>query len=176
MLFFFFSSRRRHTRCSRDWSSDVCSSDLRSHFADGRKAFSEGMASLLRVGVALFPGERGCCRSGQHTEPLRQLGRGALGAAADLSVPFLVSDSCRENRPRSSRRPRFGRDFSGPRSRLTVWFQLATRITAPVRALASEFLESAAIPEEDTTQGLFGFSMLVCTYQVQLMRTTHVPL
>src|SRR2546429_5713500 len=26
---FFFSSRRRHTRCSRDWSSDVCSSDLK---------------------------------------------------------------------------------------------------------------------------------------------------
>src|SRR2546429_9050116 len=26
--FVFFSSRRRHTRCSRDWSSDVCSSDL----------------------------------------------------------------------------------------------------------------------------------------------------
>src|SRR2546429_3071114 len=28
IIFFFFSSRRRHTRCSRDWSSDVCSSDL----------------------------------------------------------------------------------------------------------------------------------------------------
>src|SRR5256884_2830759 len=28
MFCFFFSSRRRHTRCSRDWSSDVCSSDL----------------------------------------------------------------------------------------------------------------------------------------------------
>src|SRR6266849_6573808 len=27
-LFFFFSSRRRHTRSTRDWSSDVCSSDL----------------------------------------------------------------------------------------------------------------------------------------------------
>src|SRR6267378_6916558 len=27
---FFFSSRRRHTRSLRDWSSDVCSSDLRS--------------------------------------------------------------------------------------------------------------------------------------------------
>src|SRR5205814_5264288 len=27
-LFFFFSSRRRHTRCLSDWSSDVCSSDL----------------------------------------------------------------------------------------------------------------------------------------------------
>src|SRR5699024_939480 len=28
MLVFFFSSRRRHTRSKRDWSSDVCSSDL----------------------------------------------------------------------------------------------------------------------------------------------------
>src|SRR5690606_40439979 len=28
-VLFFFSSRRRHTRFSRDWSSDVCSSDLR---------------------------------------------------------------------------------------------------------------------------------------------------
>src|SRR5215469_6816299 len=29
LFFFFFSSRRRHTRSLRDWSSDVCSSDLR---------------------------------------------------------------------------------------------------------------------------------------------------
>src|SRR5258707_6237090 len=28
-IYFFFSSRRRHTRYWRDWSSDVCSSDLR---------------------------------------------------------------------------------------------------------------------------------------------------
>src|SRR5262245_64614258 len=28
MVLFFFSSRRRHTRCLSDWSSDVCSSDL----------------------------------------------------------------------------------------------------------------------------------------------------
>src|SRR5438128_11264222 len=28
-MLFFFSSRRRHTRCYRDWSSDVCSSDLK---------------------------------------------------------------------------------------------------------------------------------------------------
>src|SRR5439155_15472472 len=34
-LFFFFSSRRRHTRWPRDWSSDVCSSDL---FLEGRHA------------------------------------------------------------------------------------------------------------------------------------------
>src|SRR5699024_11936412 len=30
-VFFFFSSRRRHTRSKRDWSSDVCSSDLIHH-------------------------------------------------------------------------------------------------------------------------------------------------
>src|SRR5205809_5864041 len=33
MYLFFFSSRRRHTRCSRDWSSDVCSSDLNTAFS-----------------------------------------------------------------------------------------------------------------------------------------------
>src|SRR5690606_8137861 len=31
LVVFFFSSRRRHTRFSRDWSSDVCSSDLLPH-------------------------------------------------------------------------------------------------------------------------------------------------
>src|SRR5207245_3204515 len=39
MLYFFFSSRRRHTRCYRDWSSDVCSSDLR--LAAQPRAFCE---------------------------------------------------------------------------------------------------------------------------------------
>src|SRR2546421_7417496 len=35
-LLFFFSSRRRHTRSDRDWSSDVCSSDLRASPAGWR--------------------------------------------------------------------------------------------------------------------------------------------
>src|SRR2546421_8884967 len=35
-LFFFFSSRRRHTRSDRDWSSDVCSSDLGLNLASAR--------------------------------------------------------------------------------------------------------------------------------------------
>src|SRR6266542_5653085 len=38
VIFFFFSSRRRHTRCYRDWSSDVCSSDL---LRWGQGAFDE---------------------------------------------------------------------------------------------------------------------------------------
>src|SRR2546429_1195072 len=37
-IVFFFSSRRRHTRCSRDWSSDVCSSDLSYSPQDGTRA------------------------------------------------------------------------------------------------------------------------------------------
>src|SRR6266498_3630919 len=58
IFFFFFSSRRRHTRCGRDWSSDVCSSDLevvandpndaksieaiRAHLREIAKAFAKG--------------------------------------------------------------------------------------------------------------------------------------
>src|SRR5205814_7613720 len=40
-VLFFFSSRRRHTRCLSDWSSDVCSSDLIALYvpASGEPAF-----------------------------------------------------------------------------------------------------------------------------------------
>src|SRR5690348_17996503 len=34
---FFFSSRRRHTRWTGDWSSDVCSSDLKKHHLNGNE-------------------------------------------------------------------------------------------------------------------------------------------
>src|SRR3989449_7498146 len=46
VIFFFFSSRRRHTRCSRDWSSDVCSSDL-----DGRPVL-ERLKAMARGSLA----------------------------------------------------------------------------------------------------------------------------
>src|SRR2546429_1559033 len=51
-LSFFFSSRRRHTRCSRDWSSDVCSSDLSGPCATDLVAERERLADdalLLEV-------------------------------------------------------------------------------------------------------------------------------
>src|SRR5690606_40024289 len=51
-LFFFFSSRRRHTRFSRDWSSDVCSSDL----LEGGVAETVVSGALLRVFQALIGG------------------------------------------------------------------------------------------------------------------------
>src|SRR2546430_12993469 len=36
LVYFFFSSRRRHTRFDCDWSSDVCSSDLTKGYSDQR--------------------------------------------------------------------------------------------------------------------------------------------
>src|SRR5690606_40149346 len=48
-IFFFFSSRRRHTRFSRDWSSDVCSSDL----TDGDSEVI--LAAWQRWGAACLP-------------------------------------------------------------------------------------------------------------------------
>src|SRR5262245_65187345 len=40
LFFFFFSSRRRHTRCLSDWSSDVCSSDLKGILIAGKTRFA----------------------------------------------------------------------------------------------------------------------------------------
>src|SRR5205814_6784029 len=46
VILFFFSSRRRHTRCLSDWSSDVCSSDLSIH---------EGLAA--KIILQEYPGQ-----------------------------------------------------------------------------------------------------------------------
>src|SRR5690349_22764842 len=49
---FFFSSRRRHTRSLRDWSSDVCSSDLHTaHFSigSGTRLAMEDVIALVKA-------------------------------------------------------------------------------------------------------------------------------
>src|SRR2546430_13020632 len=51
LVLFFFSSRRRHTRFDCDWSSDVCSSDLK---VDDRAAIHR--ADALRFAERLHPG------------------------------------------------------------------------------------------------------------------------
>src|SRR2546421_3507149 len=72
LFFFFFSSRRRHTRSDRDWSSDVCSSDLVTfrgmptasfwHFEDGMTDFGDlhtnrvDLATLLVTEFAVLYG------------------------------------------------------------------------------------------------------------------------
>src|SRR6266487_4742968 len=50
MLCFFFSSRRRHTRWTGDWSSDVCSSDLFTLVVANNILFETGL-SFLGAGV-----------------------------------------------------------------------------------------------------------------------------
>src|SRR5699024_11657690 len=54
-IFVFFSSRRRHTRSKRDWSSDVCSSDLHhaASFFNRKIRFSVSVAYSLKIS--------GCC-------------------------------------------------------------------------------------------------------------------
>src|SRR6266481_8416457 len=49
MYFFFFSSRRRHTRWNCDWSSDVCSSDL-----------EERLVALCHIGANVVPSGESC--------------------------------------------------------------------------------------------------------------------
>src|SRR5712675_3071426 len=67
MCFFFFSSRRRHTRCSRDWSSDVCSSDLDSlpgPLGWTPRALDRGEAGAYQMLLPLL-------RSEEHTSELQ---------------------------------------------------------------------------------------------------------
>src|SRR6266403_4451664 len=50
LIFFFFSSRRRHTRSLRDWSSDVCSSDLAGTFALGAGLAGLAGCAITQIG------------------------------------------------------------------------------------------------------------------------------
>src|SRR5207245_4080670 len=67
---FFFSSRRRHTRCYRDWSSDVCSSDLHARHP-GRDDNLQRL--LLRESL---PNQRVVVILCERGEPIRILGPG----------------------------------------------------------------------------------------------------
>src|SRR5206468_5328898 len=51
---FFFSSRRRHTRSDRDWSSDVCSSDLSGKTGKLKALYVVGANPIGRLGIDPF--------------------------------------------------------------------------------------------------------------------------
>src|SRR2546426_6621260 len=58
-MFFFFSSRRRHTRLQGDWSSDVCSSDLKVPAVQARQQVELGpllVGCLLGAAVEVVDG------------------------------------------------------------------------------------------------------------------------
>src|SRR5207245_7563687 len=90
-FFFFFSSRRRHTRCYRDWSSDVCSSDL--EFFDG----STRLTTVLR-GPFLFNWTGAA--AGAHS--LTAIATDNQGATA-VSLPVLRSEERRVGKECRSR-------------------------------------------------------------------------
>src|SRR5437879_13663503 len=60
-MFFFFSSRRRHTRYIGDWSSDVCSSDLagnvRGSAEPSGRDFGGDLGASAEAGESGYPGE-----------------------------------------------------------------------------------------------------------------------
>src|SRR5207249_5334323 len=87
---FFFSSRRRHTRSKRDWSSDVCSSDLRRGerlvgLAPVRHVGAGGGLSLYDVGSFV-------------TDPVLDLQPSAISAISGASPPLLVDERRSEER------------------------------------------------------------------------------
>src|SRR6266498_5328544 len=78
-FFFFFSSRRRHTRCGRDWSSDVCSSDL------GRRDPQRLRQDEVEQGIEVALGPEGHADAGQLADlaaAVRRLRPGAAGLGA----------------------------------------------------------------------------------------------
>src|SRR5690242_21607802 len=58
LFFFFFSSRRRHTRLTCDWSSDVCSSDLRAAIRRQSPNCGAKCGFLIMAAVLFDPGVR----------------------------------------------------------------------------------------------------------------------
>src|SRR5690625_7666037 len=81
VVFFFFSSRRRHTRWPRDWSSDVCSSDL------GRSLLARPAPARRRPGVAAGPGRSrdAVADDGVLAQGGEQLAGEVAGEAGDAS-------------------------------------------------------------------------------------------
>src|SRR3989440_7771532 len=87
-FFFFFSSRRRHTRSDRDWSSDVCSSDLA--LALGAMQLFPGIthAQAKRIVFATFTGSW----EEAHRDVLVPAYRKAANGAEIVLDPMLSVD------------------------------------------------------------------------------------
>src|SRR6266567_2497462 len=99
-LLLFFSSRRRHTSFDCDWSSDVCSSDLRR--SRGRRGHRRGLAAGLPRDR--WPARRrGARRHGEPRAALRGADRGGLGRSGRRTVARAACPPWRAGiRPRAA--------------------------------------------------------------------------
>src|SRR5690606_40319381 len=91
LCFFFFSSRRRHTRFSRDWSSDVCSSDLEDARAAATGVAAAAIAAALRVPAAEI-----AVGAGTLAGEVGRAGETDAEVARDRALPEIGRASCRE--------------------------------------------------------------------------------
>src|SRR5207245_7503779 len=96
-----FSSRRRHTRCYRDWSSDVCSSDLPRdvHAAQTGCAFGKNLPQVVAALSASAPARLRRLDGATFWGPMpRRLSGGAFGRV-DQALE-IGRASCRERAER----------------------------------------------------------------------------
>src|ERR1039457_3027495 len=135
MCFFFFSSRRRHTRLQGDWSSDVCSSDLgtlsrfvgvpfasttsaRGGNDNGGDVETERTAAGRPLGIdqAITLDSPATARTGlSRATPLRvwlneAAGRSNSETAATTQLPQLIFTRCLQTRSRQFRAARQSSD------------------------------------------------------------------
>src|SRR5207245_7608037 len=121
---FFFSRRRRHTRCYRDWSSDVCSSDLQIYVSEygamervqrfqivPESALVPGFQRPFPLTPALSPEEREKAPSGRTAASIQFLdsfghagtGPGEFnrpeGLCVDAQDRVYIADSCNHRIP-----------------------------------------------------------------------------
>src|SRR5205814_4732587 len=91
----FFSSRRRHTRCLSDWSSDVCSSDLSSPAPGPSKGggLGQSMGTVeVEVNPVTSPGKLGMLNGAGESEwPKKRRQSGVV----DIDVGQIGRASCR---------------------------------------------------------------------------------
>src|SRR2546426_12621671 len=93
-MFFFFSSRRRHTRLQGDWSSDVCSSDLPRYNEIASKRCAGGETQLWTCCALPAGGARRLCSTAPAPEvqtPDYLAALGTLEAVVGLAQTFPPS-------------------------------------------------------------------------------------
>src|SRR5216683_5539506 len=99
-VFFFFSSRRRHTRSDRDWSSDVCSSDLLAHeisqrsqhavaaMKEGIDELGQGREDLAQIILSLDEIVNATQTGSERVQVISRLAREQLQGSAEMVEAF----------------------------------------------------------------------------------------